>query len=93
LLHGTKVTAAGIDRLRKALPKCKIEWDGGVIDPMAAVPPPAPTIDARWIRLDPPARHDAGFLPRSGHITGNIQSHELAWGRRGSVPGGRKEVR
>jgi hypothetical protein len=62
LLHGTKVTAAGIDRLRKALPKCEIEWDGGVIDPMAAVPPPATTIDARWIRLVPPGRHDASFL-------------------------------
>ena len=32
-LRGTKVTAAGIDDLKKALPPCKIEWDGGVIDP------------------------------------------------------------
>src|SRR5439155_620014 len=28
----------------------------------------------------PPGRHDACFLPRSGHVTGNIQIHEMAWG-------------
>jgi hypothetical protein len=27
------ITLAGIDELAKALPKCKIEWDGGVIEP------------------------------------------------------------
>jgi uncharacterized protein (TIGR03032 family) len=32
-------------------------------------------------RLEPPGRHDACFLPRSCHVTGNIQIHELAWGR------------
>jgi len=33
-LQKTKVTAAGIEELRKALPQCKIEWeDGGVIEP------------------------------------------------------------
>jgi uncharacterized protein (TIGR03032 family) len=31
-------------------------------------------------RLDFPRRHDACFLPRSCHVTGNIQIHELAWG-------------
>jgi len=25
-LGGTQVTAAGVQRLQKALPKCKIEW-------------------------------------------------------------------
>ena len=30
-------------------------------------------------RLDPPGRHDACFLPRSSHVTGNIQIHEMAW--------------
>jgi len=29
----TKVTAAKIDELKKALPKCKIEWDSGVVEP------------------------------------------------------------
>ena len=28
-LQKTRVTAAGIDELKKALPLCKIEWDGG----------------------------------------------------------------
>ncbi|MCE9567745.1 MAG: protein kinase [Planctomycetes bacterium] len=29
----TKITAAGIEELKKALPFCRIEWDGGVIGP------------------------------------------------------------
>jgi hypothetical protein len=32
-------------------------------------------------RLDPPGRHDACYLPRSSHFTGNIQIHEMAFGR------------
>jgi uncharacterized protein (TIGR03032 family) len=35
-----------------------------------------PTVAAR---LEPPGRHDACYLPRSSHITGNIQIHEMAW--------------
>ena len=31
-------------------------------------------------KLDPPGRHDACFLPRLSHVTGNIQIHEMAWG-------------
>ena len=31
-------------------------------------------------KLEPPGRHDACFLPRSSHVTGNIQIHEMAWG-------------
>ena len=30
-------------------------------------------------RLAPPGRHDACFLPRTSHVTGNIQVHEMAW--------------
>jgi uncharacterized protein (TIGR03032 family) len=30
-------------------------------------------------RLDPPDRHDACFMPRSSHVTGNIQIHEMAY--------------
>src|SRR3954466_1629718 len=37
-------------------------------------------VPAVTTRLDPPRRHDACFLPRSGHVTGNIQVHEMAWG-------------
>jgi uncharacterized protein (TIGR03032 family) len=36
-------------------------------------------------RLDPPGRHDACFLPRSSHITGNIHIHEMAWGAGGEL--------
>ncbi len=32
-LKKTNVTAAKIEELRKALPNCRIEWDGGVIEP------------------------------------------------------------
>jgi len=32
-LQKTKVTAAEIDELKKALPRCRIEWDGGVVEP------------------------------------------------------------
>jgi hypothetical protein len=31
--QGTKVTAEGIVKLKAALPHCRIEWDGGVIEP------------------------------------------------------------
>jgi uncharacterized protein (TIGR03032 family) len=31
-------------------------------------------------KLDPPGRHDACFMPRSSHVTGIIQIHEMAWG-------------
>jgi len=31
-------------------------------------------------KIEPAGRHDACFLPRSCHFTGNIQIHEMAWG-------------
>jgi uncharacterized protein (TIGR03032 family) len=36
-------------------------------------------------RLDPPRRHDSCFIPRSSHVTGNIQIHEMAWGADGAL--------
>ena len=30
-------------------------------------------------RLDPPGRHDACYLPRTAHVTGDIDVHEMAW--------------
>jgi eukaryotic-like serine/threonine-protein kinase len=39
LLQRTTVTAKGIDELKRALPKCRIEWDGGVIEPTATLDP------------------------------------------------------
>jgi hypothetical protein len=32
-------------------------------------------------KLEPPGRHDACYLPRFSHFTGNIQIHEMAFGR------------
>src|SRR5262245_35692827 len=32
-------------------------------------------------RLEPAGQHDACFLPRSCHVTGDIRGHEIAWGR------------
>jgi uncharacterized protein (TIGR03032 family) len=31
------------------------------------------------LKLDPPGRHDAVFLPRSCHVTGDIRIHEMAF--------------
>jgi uncharacterized protein (TIGR03032 family) len=36
-------------------------------------------------RLQPPGVHDACFLPRASHVTGNIQGHEMAWGSDGTL--------
>ena len=38
-------------------------------------------VPARGRRLEPAGRHDACFLPRVGHVTGDIQIHEMAWAR------------
>lgn len=32
-------------------------------------------------QIEPAAQHDACFLPRRSHVTGNIQVHEMAWGK------------
>lgn len=34
-------------------------------------------------KLHPPGQHDACFLPRNIHITGDINIHEMAWGNEG----------
>jgi uncharacterized protein (TIGR03032 family) len=36
-------------------------------------------------RLEPRGCHDACFLPRASHVTGNIQGHEMAWGAGGEL--------
>lgn len=38
-------------------------------------------------RLEPVGTHDACFLPRSSVCTGDIQIHEMAWGRAAGVEG------
>jgi uncharacterized protein (TIGR03032 family) len=30
-------------------------------------------------RLEPAGRHDACYLARAGHVTGDIDIHEMAW--------------
>ncbi|MCI5145732.1 MAG: TIGR03032 family protein, partial [Candidatus Electrothrix sp. AR3] len=34
-------------------------------------------------KLEPPGRHDACYLPRRTHFTGDIDIHEMAWGTEG----------
>src|SRR5438876_11817335 len=36
-------------------------------------------------RLEPAGRHDACFLPRSSHVTGNVLIHEMAYGAGGQL--------
>ena len=36
-------------------------------------------------KLDPSGRHDACFMPRSSHVTGNIQIHEMAFADDGEL--------
>jgi uncharacterized protein (TIGR03032 family) len=36
-------------------------------------------IPAVATRLDPPGKHDACYLPRAAHVTGDIQIHEMAY--------------
>src|SRR5262245_18310924 len=45
-------------------------------------------------RVEPACRHDACFVPRSAHVTGDIAVHELAWAAphpQPLSPGGRGE--
>jgi uncharacterized protein (TIGR03032 family) len=37
------------------------------------------TVPVAARKLAPAGRHDACFLPRSCHVTGNVQIHEMAW--------------
>src|SRR5262245_5802037 len=40
-------------------------------------------------RLEPAGRHDACFLPRQSHVTGNVLIHEMAYGHSPLAPRGR----
>jgi uncharacterized protein (TIGR03032 family) len=42
-------------------------------------------------RLEPAGRHDACFLPRSSHVTGNVLIHEMAYGARNQESGVRSQ--
>jgi uncharacterized protein (TIGR03032 family) len=39
-------------------------------------------------KLEPLGRHDACYLPRTCHVTGDIQIHEMAWATASPSPGG-----
>ena len=36
-------------------------------------------VPAVTAKLDPPGKHDACYLPRSAHVTGDVQIHEMAY--------------
>src|SRR6185503_1199992 len=36
-------------------------------------------------KLEPPGKHDACFLPRSAHVTGDVKIHEMAYVSRSHV--------
>ncbi len=38
-IEKTKFTAAGVEKLQQALPKCQIEWNGGVVEPATQTSP------------------------------------------------------
>src|SRR5215212_9192632 len=38
-------------------------------------------------KLEPPGKHDACYLPRSAHVTGDIQIHEMAYCSRARLDG------
>src|SRR3989304_1729669 len=42
-------------------------------------------VPAVTAKLDPPGKHDACYLPRSAHVTGDIQIHEMAYVSRSRV--------
>jgi len=42
-------------------------------------------IPAVTAKLEPRGQHDACFMPRAFHVTGNVQVHEMAWGGRGPL--------
>jgi serine/threonine protein kinase/Leucine-rich repeat (LRR) protein len=46
-LHKTKVTEAGVRQLAAALSQCRIEWDGGVIEPKPSADPDRKA--AEWV--------------------------------------------
>jgi uncharacterized protein (TIGR03032 family) len=46
-------------------------------------------VPAVALKLEPAGKHDACFLPRSGHATGEVLIHEMAWG---SIPDDRTEL-
>ncbi|HEX7377484.1 MAG TPA: family 16 glycoside hydrolase, partial [Pirellulales bacterium] len=75
-LKNTKVTAGGVVSLKRALPECKITWDGGEVAPIetnAGAKPPATVTTAKPSRAGetdlPRARYVRIELPRTGTLS------------------------
>jgi Leucine-rich repeat (LRR) protein len=73
-LADTQVTAKGVAGLAKALPKCKIEWDGGVIEPTASV--------------EPDRRAAEYVLSIGGTVFVDVDDREIKIGAKGDLPAG-----
>ncbi|RLS56814.1 MAG: hypothetical protein DWH91_05750 [Planctomycetota bacterium] len=69
-VKGTKVTEAGVKKLSATLPGCKIEWDGGVIEP---------TVVTGW----PAAAPLPAIAPFNAE---QAQQHQAAWAKYLGVP-------
>ncbi len=78
----TDVTAAGVQKLAAALPRCRIEWDGGEIEPQADVNQPIelelphlkgkpfPTSTAATWKPGPKENVLPGLIPRPAKLDG-----------------------
>ena len=42
-------------------------------------------------KMKPEGQHDGCYLPRSSHVTGDIDVHEIAWGKRNDEGGSMKD--
>ena len=75
-LRRTKATEPGIKKLSAALPGCKIEWDGGVIEPAPSAAPdgaPPKAAASDW-PLDP------------AELTRRLNEHRKAFSSLADVP-------
>jgi uncharacterized protein (TIGR03032 family) len=50
-----------------------------------------PAVARKLDTAESPARHDAAFLPRTAHITGDVQIHEMVWAAAAKSAGGGKK--
>ncbi|MEZ5948428.1 MAG: SUMF1/EgtB/PvdO family nonheme iron enzyme [Planctomycetaceae bacterium] len=71
----TKLTKTGIENLHRAMPHCRIEWDGGIVEPLQ-------TSDTGWHGwpVDAPAPAIAPF------DANQAKAHQEAWAKYLGVP-------